>query len=62
MNKEIDQINRGLMDWERVKRFRLVSDEWSPSSGELSASLKLKRRVLADRYSKLLETIYNKSE
>ena len=62
MNKEIDRINRGLMDWERVKRFRLVSDEWSPASGELSASLKLKRRVVADRYSKLLETIYKKSQ
>ena len=60
INKEIDRINQGLMDWERIKRFRMVADEWSPASGELSASLKLKRKVVAERYSKLLETIYNK--
>jgi long-chain acyl-CoA synthetase len=61
MNKEIDRINENLMEWERVKRFRMVHDEWSPVTGELSASLKLKRRVVADRYSKLLESIYNKT-
>ena len=60
MNKEIDRINQGLMDWERIKRFRMVADEWSPATGELSASLKLKRKVVADRYGKLLENIYQK--
>ena len=58
----IDRINQALMDWERIKRFRMVADERSPASGELSASLKLKRKVVADRYRKLLETIYNKGE
>jgi long-chain acyl-CoA synthetase len=61
MNKEIDRINQGLMDWERIKRFRMVHEDWSPATGELSASLKLKRKVVADRYSKLLESIYNKA-
>ena len=61
MNKEIDRINQGLMDWERIKRFRMVHDDWSPATGELSASLKLKRKVVADCYSKLLESIYNKA-
>jgi len=61
MNQEIDRINQSLMDWERIKRFRMVHDDWSPASGELSASLKLKRKVVADRYSKLLESIYSKA-
>ena len=61
MNKEIDRINEGLMDWERIKRFRMVPEDWSPATGELSASLKLKRRVVADRYSKLLQSIYHKA-
>jgi long-chain acyl-CoA synthetase len=61
MNKEIDRINQGLMDWERIKRFRMVPEDWSPATGELSASLKLKRKVVAGRYSKLLESIYNKA-
>jgi long-chain acyl-CoA synthetase len=62
MNQEIERINQGLMDWERILRFRMVSDDWSPATGELSASLKLKRKVVADRYSKLLESIYGKAK
>jgi long-chain acyl-CoA synthetase len=61
MNQEIERINQSLMDWERIKRFRMVGDDWSPATGELSASLKLKRKVVADRYSKLLESIYSKA-
>ncbi|MCK4879194.1 MAG: long-chain fatty acid--CoA ligase, partial [Bacteroidales bacterium] len=61
MNEEISRINQGLMDWEQIKRFRMVHEDWSPTTGELSASLKLKRKVVADRYSKLLDSIYNKA-
>ena len=61
MNEEIAKINESLLEWERLKRFRMVHEEWSTATGELSASLKLKRKVVADRYSKLLESIYNKA-
>ena len=61
MKEEIARINKNLMEWERIKRFRMVHEDWSPATGELSASLKLKRKVLADRYSKLLESIYSKA-
>ena len=60
MNEEIAKVNESLMEWERIKRFRMVHDEWSPATGELSASLKLRRKVVADRYSKLLDSIYKK--
>ncbi len=59
-NQEIDRINESLMEWERIRRFRIVPDDWSPATGELSASLKLKRKVVADRYGDLLDAIYNK--
>ncbi len=58
-NEEIAKINQRLNDWERLKRVRIVPDDWSPATGELSASLKLKRKVVASRYEKLLESIYN---
>ena len=57
-NDEIAKINQRLNDWERLKRVRIVPDDWSPATGELSASLKLKRKVVASRYEKLLESIY----
>lgn len=59
-NQEVGKINRNLSDWERINRIRIVPDEWSPASGELSASLKLKRRVVADKYPELLESIYKR--
>jgi long-chain acyl-CoA synthetase len=59
-NQEIAKINEKLMDWERIKRFRIVSEDWSPATGELSASLKLKRKVVADRYVDLLDAIYKR--
>ena len=62
MNQEIERINLDLMEWERIKRFRMVHEDWSPATGELSASLKLKRKVVAERYSRLLDSIYNKAE
>jgi long-chain acyl-CoA synthetase len=56
--EEISKINRELQDWEKINRIRLVADEWSPATGELSASLKLKRKVVAERYAELLKSIY----
>lgn len=60
INEEITKINRDLQDWEKINRIRLVADEWSPATGELSASLKLKRKVVTQRYASLLEAIYKK--
>lgn len=59
-NKEISIINKGLSDHEKIQRIRLVSDEWSPLSGELSASLKMKRKVIESKYQEVLESIYKK--
>lgn len=58
-NNEISKINKNLSDWERINRVRIVPDEWSPVTGELSASLKLKRKAVASKYTDLLESIYN---
>ncbi|HUX56903.1 MAG TPA: long-chain fatty acid--CoA ligase [Bacteroidales bacterium] len=59
-NSEIQKINKRLSPPERIIRFRLVPDEWSPASGELSPTLKLKRQYIADKYRKLLDQVYMK--
>jgi len=59
-NEEISKINQSLSDWERISRFKIVPDEWSPATGELSASLKLKRRVVESKYPDLLDAIYQR--
>jgi len=59
-DSEIERINKSLSPSERIKRFRLVPDEWSPVTGELSPTLKLKRQYIADKYKTLLDQVYMK--
>lgn len=56
--QEVTQINKQLSAAEHIKRFRLVADEWSPQTGELSPTLKLKRQQLAGKYAKMIDEIY----
>jgi long-chain acyl-CoA synthetase len=57
--KEVNEINKNLGEHEKIKRFRLVADEWSPNSGELSPTLKLKRKVIHTKYSDIIQEIFN---
>lgn len=54
----VNEANAGLANFESLKRFRLVPDEWSQETGELTPSMKLKRRVITERYAALLASIY----
>ncbi len=56
--KEVNEINKQLGQTEQIKRFRLVADEWGPQSGEMSPTLKLKRKVVTDKYENILKEIY----
>lgn len=56
--EEFDKINKSLPEHERIMRIRLVPDTWTPATGELSASLKLKRKVIESKYSDLIDNIY----
>jgi long-chain acyl-CoA synthetase len=56
--KEINSLNKNLGSHEQIKRIRLVADQWTPQTGELSPTLKLRRRVIYQRHESLLEEIY----
>ena len=57
-SREVKEVNKNLGEHEQIKRFRLVTDEWTPQTGELSPTLKLKRNYLTDRYKNLITEIY----
>jgi long-chain acyl-CoA synthetase len=57
---EIESLNKKLNPFERLNRYKLVHDEWSPTSGELSPTLKLKRQFIRDKYKDLISEIYMK--
>jgi long-chain acyl-CoA synthetase len=51
-------VNGGLANFETIKRFQLVAEEWSQESGELTPSMKLKRRVLIQKYEAEVAALY----
>ena len=54
----VDKVNAKLANFETIKRFRLVPDEWTVDSGELTPSMKLKRRVVEKKYAAELTNFY----
>jgi len=59
-NTEIKKLNKRLSPVERINRFRLVPDEWSPATGELSPTLKLRRQFISNKYRDLVNEVYMK--
>ncbi len=59
---EVEKVNKNLGAHENIKRFRLVCEEWSPQTGELSPTLKLKRNVIMRKYNDIVEEIYGRGK
>jgi long-chain acyl-CoA synthetase len=55
IKEEIDQASAGLADFEKVKRFTIVEKPFSIEGGELTPTLKVKRKVVAQKYAELIE-------
>jgi long-chain acyl-CoA synthetase len=55
----VDGLNRDLSQFERIKKIALLPAELSIESGELTPTLKLKRKVVATRWSEAIEKLYN---
>src|SRR5205814_109754 len=51
IKSEIDRLSKELADFEKVRRFALLDRDFSVDSGELTPTLKLKRRVIAEKYA-----------
>ena len=54
----VREVNGSLANFEALKRFRVVADEWTQESGELTPSMKLKRRVLTAQYAAVIAGLY----
>jgi long-chain acyl-CoA synthetase len=55
---EVNSINERFGQWEKVKEIRLTPDVWSVDGGHLTPTMKLKRKVLKEKFNTLIENIY----
>jgi long-chain acyl-CoA synthetase len=58
VERAVEEANHGVSSVEQVKKWIIVPDEWTPDSGEVTPSLKLKRKVVLDKYSEDIEGLY----
>jgi long-chain acyl-CoA synthetase len=58
----VEQINQNLARFEKLKRVLLVADEFSAENGALTPTMKLRRRVVEERYRREIEELYAKAE
>jgi long-chain acyl-CoA synthetase len=54
----VDQLNHKLASYEQIKRFTVLSREFSIADGEMTPTLKMKRNVIEQRFSDLIEEMY----
>ncbi|MEP6649179.1 MAG: long-chain fatty acid--CoA ligase [Lapillicoccus sp.] len=54
----VDQLNSGLNRWETIKRFTLLERDLTVDEGELTPSLKLRRKIVVERYDREIDALY----
>ena len=59
IQQEVDLYNEKFGNWEKIKRFELTPNVWSIDGGELTPTLKLKRKIVKEKYIQLYNKIYN---
>lgn len=59
IQQEVDQVNEKFGNWEKIKRFELTPDLWTVPAGHLTPTMKLKRKVVLEKYINLFHKIYD---
>ena len=55
----VDELNPNFSHIEQIKKFKLLKAEWTPETGELTPTMKIKRKVINEKYAKEVDAIYN---
>lgn len=58
LEKSVEDVNRKLARFETIKKFKVLANEFTVDTGELTPTLKLKRRVVMDKYKDDIEAMY----
>ncbi len=55
---EVDRVNAGLAQFETIKKFAILDKDFSIEGGDLTPTLKVKRKVVTEKHKKLLDSLY----
>ena len=58
IQEEVTELNKKFGSWEQIKRFELTPDVWSIDGGHLTPTMKLKRKIVMEKYKNLYQKIY----
>ena len=58
MQEGVDAANSKLSRVEQIKKFKLLPTDWAPGGDELTPTMKLKRKPIADKYAGEIEALY----
>lgn len=58
IESELNRINQNFGAWEQIKKFAILPDEMTVESGELTPTLKMKRKIILQKYERKIEDIY----
>jgi long-chain acyl-CoA synthetase len=62
IQKEVDKVNADLSKWEKVKKFKILKDQFTIEEGEITPTLKVKRNVINKKYKEVIDSIYADEE
>jgi long-chain acyl-CoA synthetase len=58
LQSAVEQANSVLSKVEQIKKYHVLAEAWTPESGEVTPTLKLRRRIITDRYSHAIQGLY----
>ena len=62
IQEQVDEANSKVAQVQQIKKFVILENEWTDTSGELTPTLKLKRNVINEKYNQEIESMYEGDE
>jgi long-chain acyl-CoA synthetase len=59
IKSDVERLNKNFGQWETIKKFELIPHEWTIDGGEMTPTMKVKRKVVHEKYQQLIEKIYS---
>ncbi|TND09074.1 MAG: AMP-forming long-chain acyl-CoA synthetase [Bacteroidetes bacterium] len=62
VQEELDNVNKGLAQYESIKKFKLLANPWTVEAGQMTPKLSLRRKIIGNENKKLIDEMYGVAE